>query len=204
MHKLGFWSAIGACFFSVAYGIPQILQVAGILHDPLDRILIFAPSLFLAPFFVVTLAAAFAKAPAVAKPWRLAALAIGILYGAMASQVYITQLGVVIPHELRGEALAVQASACCTFQQPMTVIDLLGYTYMAIALFLLVPTYQSKPLRFLLVANGLLAPFLILQLYWPQLIYVGALWLFLFPAALFLMARDFAGAKWETEVVSGG
>jgi hypothetical protein len=75
---------------------------------------------------------------------------------------------------------------------------------MAIALFLLAPTYQSKPLRFFLVANGLLAPFLILQLYWPQLIYVGALWLILFPAALFLMARDFARSKWGTNAFPGG
>jgi hypothetical protein len=192
MNKLGFWSAIGACFFSVAYGIPQILQVAGLLPDPLDRILIFTPSLLLAPFFVVALAAAYAQASEAAKPWRLAALSLGILYGALASQVYITQIGVVIPHQLRGEGHLARATACCDFQQPMTVIDLLGYTYMAIALFLLVPTYRSKPLRQLLLANGLLAPFLILQVYWPRLIAVGALWLALFPAALFLLAREFS------------
>ncbi len=195
MKKLGFLSAMGACVASIAYGIPQILQIAGLLPDPLDRILIFTPSLILAPFFVVALACASAQAAGEAKPWRLSALAIGILYGALASQVYINQIGVVIPHELRGEGHLARATACCNFQQPMTVIDLLGYTYMAIALFLLVPTYQSRPLRLLLIANGLLAPFLILQVYWPTLIYVGALWLFLFPAALFLMAREFRDAS---------
>jgi hypothetical protein len=198
MNKLGFWSAMGTCFFSIAYGIPQILQVAGVLTNPLDRILIFTPSLFLVPFFVVALAAAYAQAPEASKPWRLAALSIGILYGALASQVYINQIGVVIPRELRGEGYLARATACCDFQQPMTVIDLLGYTYMAIALWLLMPTYQSRPLRFLLLANGLLAPFLILQVYWPQLIYVGALWLLLFPAALWLMAREFKAPEATT------
>jgi hypothetical protein len=192
MNKLGFWSAMGACFFSLAYGIPQILQVVGIVPDPLDRILIFAPSLVLAPFFVVALAVSYVQATEAEKAWRLAALSVGILYGALASQVYIIQIGVVIPHELRGEGQLAQATACCGFQQPMTVIDLLGYTYMAIALWLLMPTYESKPLRLLLLANGLLAPFLILQVYWPHLIAIGALWLFLFPAALFLMAREFS------------
>lgn len=195
MNKLGFWSATGAGVASLAYGIPQVLQVAGLLPDPLDRILIFTPSLILAPFFAVALASAAASASYAAKPWRFAALAIGGLYGALASQVYINQIGVVIPHELRGQGHLAQATACCSFQQPMTVIDLLGYTYMAIALWLLMPTYAAKPLRHLLLANGLLAPFLILQVYWPQLIYVGALWLVLFPAALFLMAREFAGPK---------
>jgi hypothetical protein len=195
VNKLGFWSAIGACFFSIAYGVPQVLQIAGALPDPLDRILIFTPSLFLAPFFVVALAAAYAQAPEAAKPRRLAALSIAIIYGALASQVYINQIGVVIPHELRGEGHLARATACCDFQQPMTVIDLLGYTYMAIALWLLMPTYQSKPLRFLMLANGLLAPFLILQVYWPQLIAIGALWLFLFPAALYLLAREFSAKE---------
>lgn len=190
MNKLGFWSAIGACVASLAYAVPQIMQVAGLLPDPLDRILIFTPSLVLAPFFVVTLAAVYAQSTQAAKPWRMAALAVGILYGALASQVYINQIGVVIPHELRGEGHLARTTACCNFQQPMTVIDLLGYTYMAIALWLLMPTYTAKPLRYLLLANGLLAPFLILQVYWPQLIYVGALWLVLFPAALFLMAQE--------------
>jgi hypothetical protein len=191
VNKLGFWSAIGTCIAGLAYGVPQILQVAGLLPDPLDRILIFAPSLILAPFFVVTLAVAYTQAVPDAKPWRLSALSLAILYGALASQVYINQIGVVIPHELRGEGHLARATACCDFQQPMTVIDLLGYTYMAIALLFLVPSYTSRPLRLLLLANGLLAPFLILQVYWPSLIYVGALWLFLFPAALVLMARQF-------------
>jgi hypothetical protein len=57
MSKLGFWSAAGPCIASLAYGVPQILQVAGLLPDPPDRIVTFAPSLILAPFVVVALAA---------------------------------------------------------------------------------------------------------------------------------------------------
>jgi hypothetical protein len=190
MNRLGYWAAIGACAAAIGYAIPQLAQVAGLLPDPLDRILIFAPSLALAPCFVVALAAACADAEGTARPWRFGALALAILYGAMASIVYVNQLGVVIPRELAGLPPAGGNFACCGFRDPMTAIDLLGYTYMSLATLLLAPTCRGA-LRLTLVANGLLAPFLILQLAWPVLIWVGALWLVLFPAAMALLARDF-------------
>ena len=37
MNRLGFWAALAACAASILYGIPQLLQVAGLLPDPLDR-----------------------------------------------------------------------------------------------------------------------------------------------------------------------
>jgi len=46
--------------------------------------------------------------------------------------------------------------------------------------------------RWAFVANGLLAPFLILQLVAPKLIYVGALWLITFPLSVACLANDFA------------
>jgi len=32
--KFGFWSAVGTFVAAVAYGIPQLMQVANLLHDP--------------------------------------------------------------------------------------------------------------------------------------------------------------------------
>ena len=90
MQRFGFWAAVGALVASLAYGIPQLLQVAGLLPTPLDRILIFAPSLILAPFFVATVASSYEGSAAHARLWRLSALCLALLYGAMASMVYIT------------------------------------------------------------------------------------------------------------------
>jgi len=80
----------------------------------------------------------------------------------------------------------------------MTAIDLLGYTYMALSCLLLAalfPYPADRWLRGLLIANGLLAPFLLGQLAWPSLIYVGAIWLVIFPAAMALLAVRFARSE---------
>jgi hypothetical protein len=42
-----------------------------------------------------------------------------------------------------------------------------------------------------LLANGILAPFLLAQLAYPALIYVGALWLITFPGSMIALAWHF-------------
>ena len=69
--------AWGACAAVIGYGLPQVLQVLHLLPDPIDRILIFAPSLALATLFVLALAALAAEASAEEREWRFAALALG-------------------------------------------------------------------------------------------------------------------------------
>lgn len=194
MSQFGKLSAGAACAASIAYGIPQILQVAGMLPTPLDRILIFAPSLALAPCFVLALVAAYVHASDGQRIWRLAALAFALLYAAFVSIVYVNQLGVVLPRELAGTAAGFEIAGCCSFRQPMTAIDLLGYTYMSLAMLLLAPSFGG-PLRLLLVLNGVLAIPIFLQLYWPALIWLGAAWLILFPAAMLLLALHFRGVE---------
>jgi hypothetical protein len=195
--RLGFWAAVAAIVFSLAYGVAQIAQVAGLLHDPWDRILIFAPSLALAPAFVVTMAALYAVAPPSARAPAVSAMALAIMYGAFVSTVYVTQLSVVIPHELAGDRTTYALFACCGQGQFTTGVDLLGYTMMSLstllAAFIFTPGGPHRWARRWLIANGLLAPFLLGQLAWPALIYVGALWLITFPVAMILLARAFAG-----------
>ena len=188
--RFGYWAAVAAAAASIGYGVPQVLQVIGVLPDPIDRIMIFAPSLALAPFFVATLVSAYEAAPEGYRTQRLAALAFGILYAAFVSIVYANQLGVVIPREITGASQGYARLACCGFREPMTVIDLLGYTYMSLASLLLAPGTRGL-LRWSLVANGLLAAAIFLQLFGPALIWVAAPWLVTFPAAMLLLAASF-------------
>ena len=188
--RLGYWASIGAFAASVGYGVPQILQVLGLLPDPLDRILIFAPSLALPPCFVLAMAAAYEEASPADRPLRLGALALALLYAGFVSIVYVNQLGVVIPREMAGQADGYARLACCGFREPMTAIDLLGYTYMSLATLLLSATCRGA-LRLLLAANGLLAIPIFLQLFWPALIWAAALWLVVFPAGMLLLAAAF-------------
>ena len=192
--KFGCLAATGALVASVAYGIPQLLQVAGVLTGPWDRILIFAPSLALAPAFVLTMVAVHATASRAKQIWSLAALALAIMYGVLVSIVYVTQLGVVIPHELRGDGDLYKLLACCSAGQFMTGIDLLGYTLMSLSTLLAAPVFDGagpQRVRFWLLANGALAPFLLMQLAYPKLIFIGALWLVTFPLAMLFLALFF-------------
>ncbi len=193
--RFGFWAAIAAFLASVGYDIPQLLQLAGVLVDPWDRILIFAPSLVLAPAFVLTMVAVHSAAPVVRQIWTLAALALAIMYAVLACIVYVTQLGVVIPHDLRGDGGRYALLACCGHGQFLTGVDLLGYTLMSASTLLAAPAFTGstklRAVRLWFVANGLLLPVLILQLVWPVLIYVGALWMITFPVSMIVLARVF-------------
>ena len=188
--RLGYYAAWGAALASIAYDVPQILQVAGMLPTPLDRYLIFAPSLVLAPCFVAAMAATYDEGLHWQRPWRLSALAFAVLYAACVTIVYVNQLGVVLPRELSGESRGYELLACCGFRQPLTVIDLLGYTYMSLSTLLLAPTCRGA-LRGALALNGVLAVPIFLQLFWPSLIWVAAPWIVTFPAAMLLLARQF-------------
>lgn len=194
--RFGFWAALAALFFSLAYGVPQILQVAGWLIFPLDEILIFAPSLALAPSFVLALAALHETTPAERRVWSLAALSLGILYAAFVSFVYVIQLSAVIPAKLSGGSAISALFGCCSTGAPLTGVDLLGYTMMSLATLLAAGAVRGRPwLAIALVANGALAPVLILQTAWPWLIWAGALWLITFPAAMALLAAYFWDAR---------
>lgn len=197
-YKFGFWSAIAALVTAVGYGIPQVLQVAGVLHDPWDRILIFAPSLLLAPSFVLAMAGLHATTPGSKQVWSLAALSLAIMYAVLVSTVYVTQLGIVIPHDLKGDGEKYAIFACCAPNQFMTGVDLLGYTLMSVSTLLAAPVFARHGLerktRIAFIANGLLAPVLIPQVFYPKLIYLGALWLVTFPLSMLLLALLFRRA----------
>lgn len=191
IRRFGVWAAVSAAAFAIAYAIAQVLQVLGVLVDPWDRILIFAPSLALAPAFVLALAAAHARARS---SWSLAALALAILYAGDVSQIYIVQLASVIPHDLARTGGDVALARCCGFLRPATAIDLLGYVYMSGSTLLLAPAFPGggarRWLRWALVANGALAPVLLAELAWPWLIWLASPWIVVLPAAMILLAIE--------------
>lgn len=190
--KVAVWAASGAAIAAIGYDVPQLLQVFGVLGEPWDRILIFGSSLLLAPLYVLAIAATHAVAPAGQRVWSLSALAMAILYAADVSQIYIVQLGAVLPHDLHGEPSETAFAACCLGHMPATAIDLLGYTFMSLSTLLLAPVFApiglGRWLRMALIANGLLGVVIIAQLKWHWLIYLASPWMITFPAAMILLA----------------
>src|SRR6478672_11700842 len=102
--RIGYWSGLAAFTATVAYDVVQILQVVGVLHFPVDEILIFATSLgIVLPFVFETLA--LHDTSAVDKRfWTHAALIFTTIYAVFGSANYIVQLTTVIPAKLRGAA----------------------------------------------------------------------------------------------------
>ncbi|MDP3898003.1 MAG: hypothetical protein Q8Q62_15130 [Mesorhizobium sp.] len=194
--RFGFFAALASLVFAVGYGVPQILQVAGLLPTPLDLILIFLPSLLLAPAFVATMAALHVQAPPQAAAASLTGLSFAILYAALVCFVYVVQLGAVIPAILAGDPARTAAFACCAPGSPLTMVDLLGYTMMSLATLCSAAALRGDGLeraaRLWMILNGLLAPVLILQILWPWLIWAGALWLVTFPVAMTFVMTVFA------------
>jgi len=192
--SFGSRAALAAALAAIAYDIPQLLQVAGVLRNPWDRVLIFAPSLLLAPAFVCAMAAAMELADSARRATARAAFGLAIMYAVLVSSVYVVQLGVVIPREMSGDG-SVAAFTCCGQRMPMTAIDLLGYSLMSVSLWLLavaLPRAGTGALRAVLMLNGWLVLALLGQLLWPALIWIGAIWLVSFPAAMLLLRNRFA------------
>ncbi|MCX5493510.1 hypothetical protein OSH11_02210 [Kaistia dalseonensis] len=193
--RFGFWASIAAMFFALAYGVPQILQVVGWLTFPLDEILIFLPSLALAPSFVLASAALYEATRPERRIWSLAGLVLALHYAVLVSIVYVIQLAAVIPAKLAGGSDIARLFSCCATGNPLTAVDLLGYTLMSLAtLFAAGAVTENRPLAVVFIANGLIAPFLILQTAYPALIAIGALWLVTFPLAMALLAVHFRRA----------
>jgi len=137
-------------------------------------------------------------APAQKQVWSLAALALAIMYAVLVSIVYVTQLGVVIPHDLKGDGARYAIFACCAPNHFMTGVDLLGYTMMSLSTLFAAPAFENAGLgrsaRIAFIANGLLAPVLLPRVFFQKLIYLGALWLVTFPLAMALLAMQFRQA----------
>jgi hypothetical protein len=83
-------------------------QVVGVLHFPVDEILIFGSSLcILLPFVLETLALHYST-PADRRFWTHAGVIFTTMYGVFAAANYVIQLTTVIPAKLRGAADSVR------------------------------------------------------------------------------------------------
>jgi len=121
--------------------------------------------------------------------WSLAGLSFAIIYAVLVSMVYYVQLGLAIPHMIRGQT---EDIGVFILEQGslMITIDILGYGFMSLATLFVAFAFTGGKLqrwiRYLYIANGLLVFPILLQIYWPELVYIAGLWTvtFIVPAAL--------------------
>jgi hypothetical protein len=82
------------------------------------------------------------------------------------------------------------------FDSFLYAVDILGYTFMSVATLFVAGAFSGggveKVIRRFAIANGLLIPFLALQMYFHPLIWVASLWAVTFPGMTWALAIFFA------------
>jgi hypothetical protein len=211
-RRVGFWSAALATFFALFYIVGQIAEWLGWLGSnggpessstPLGIAILLTPSLFLGSAFLVMLVAMHEITPADRRLWSRAALAFGIAYAVLISMNYFVQLTLVGPRLAQGRAAGIEPFLFVPFDSFLYAVDILGYTFMSVSTLFLAFALDDFGLqrvaRRFLIANGLLIPFLALQLYWHPLIWIASLWAVTFPGATWTLALLFRRAAFRVE-----
>jgi hypothetical protein len=127
--------------------------------------------------------------------WSLAATGFATIYATLVSTVYFVQLTLVAPRLARGSIEGIEPFLFTPFDSFLYAVDILGYSFMSLATLFAASAFAGdglrKLIRYLLVANGLLLPFIALQMYWHSLLWIASLWAVTFPASTIALALYF-------------
>jgi hypothetical protein len=199
--RLGYWSAALSTVFSLAYVFAQLAEWFGWLGSqggpdssstPLGIALLLTPSLLLGSSFLVLVVSIHQLASSESKIWSQAALAFATAYTTLISIVYFVQLTWVLPRLARGQTEGIEMFLFTPFDSFLYAVDILGYSFMSVATLFAAKVFNGDGIervaRILLTANGLLLPFIALQMYLHSLIWIASLWAITFPAATWSLA----------------
>jgi hypothetical protein len=204
---VGFWSAVLATAFSLMYVVGQVAEWLGWLGShggpesastPLGLAVLLTPSLFLGSSFLVLVVSIHQLATPDRKIWSHLAVVFATAYTVLISMVYFVQLTLVAPRVARGQIEGIEMFLFVPFDSFLYAVDILGYSFMSVATLFAAMVFTGKGLervvRFFLTANGLLLPFLALQMYFHPLIWIAALWAVTFPGSTWSLAILFRRA----------
>ncbi|HKR60148.1 MAG TPA: hypothetical protein VJS64_10480 [Pyrinomonadaceae bacterium] len=206
-RTVGFWSAVLATVFSITYIVGQLAEWMGLLGSqggpesgstPLGLIVLLTPSLFLGSSFLVLVVSIHHLASPDRRIWSHAAVAFATAYTVLISTVYFVQLTLVAPRVARGQIEGIEVFLFVPFDSFLYAVDILGYSFMSVATLFAAMVFTGSGLhrvaRCFLTANGLLLPFIALQMYFHPLIWVAALWAVTFPGSTWTLAILFRRA----------
>ncbi len=198
---VGFWSAVLAAVFSLTYVFAQIAEWLGWLGShggaessstPLGLVILLTPSLFLGSAFLLVAVSIHQLSPPERRVWSQAALAFATVYTVLISINYFVQLTWVAPRLARGQTAGIEAFLFTPFDSFLYAVDILGYSFMSVATLFAARVFRGdgieRTVRLFLTANGLVLPFIALQMYWHWMIWIAALWAVTFPGAMLSLA----------------
>lgn len=205
---VGFWSAVSATLLSTIYIIGQLAEWLGWLGSaggpesmstPLGIVVLLTPSLLLGPSFLLLVVCLHDLASPERKIWSHAAVAFATIYTALISINYYVQLAWVGPRLAAGRTEGMEQFLFVPFDSFLYAVDILGYSFMSLATLFGAMVFTGKDIervaRWFFISNGMLLPFLALQMYWHGLIWIAALWLVTFPGSTWSAALVFRRAS---------
>jgi len=211
-RSAGFWSAVLATGLSRVYVRAQIGEWLGWLGSaggpeasstPLGLVVLLTPSLFLGSAFLVLTVSIHQLAAPGRKVWSHAAVAFATAYMVLISINYFVQLTWVTPRLAAGRTAGMESFLFVPFDSFLYSVDILGYSFMSVATLFAAAVFNGRGVdriaRRCLIANGLLLPFIALQMYWHWMIWVAALWAVTFPASTWSLAVLFRRAAATAE-----
>ena len=142
VRRIGFRAGVAAFSATIAYDVAQILQVLGVLHFPIDEILIFGTSLCLVAAFVLEILAFHYTRTSDRQFWSHAALIVTTMYAVFATANYVVQLTTVIPARLRGAEDTIRVLE----QTPHSLLwdfDAIAYLAMGLATLAMIPALRN-------------------------------------------------------------
>jgi len=193
---VGFWSAVLATVFSVVYVVAQIAEWMGWMGSgggadnastPFGLVILLTPSLFLGSAFLTLIVSIHYVTSADRKVFSHAAVAFATVYAVLISINYYVQLAWVMPRLAAGRTEGIEQFLFTPFDSFLYAVDILGYSFMSVATLFAARVFTGRGIervvRVSLTANGLLLPFIALQMYVHGLIWIAALWAVTFPAS---------------------
>lgn len=206
-RAVGFWSAVLAAAFSIMYIVGQLAEWMGLLGSQggpessstlLGLVILLTPSLFLGSAFLVLMVCIHQMATPDIRVWSHSAVVFATAYTVLISVVYFVQLTLVAPRLGRGQIEGIEMFLFVPFDSFLYAVDILGYSFMSVATLFAARVFTGNGLqriiRLFLTANGLLLPFLALQMYFHELIWIASLWAVTFPGSMWAIAIFFRRA----------
>jgi len=124
--------------------------------------------------------------------WSHTAVVFATAYAVLISINYFVQLTWVGPRLAAGRIQGMEPFLFVPFDSFLYAVDILGYSFMSVATLFAAMVFTGKGLqrvvRWFLIANGLLLPFIALQMYVHWLIWIAALWAVTFPGSTWSLA----------------
>jgi hypothetical protein len=188
----------------MTYVVGQLAEWRGLLGSaggpesasaPLGLVVLLTPSLLLGVSFLILSVSIHQFAAPERRVWSHTAVAFATCYAVLISTVYFVQLTLVAPRLAEGRLERIEPFLFVPFDSFLYAVDILGYSFMSLSTLFASRVFTGGGLqrivRRFLTANGLLLPFLPLQMYVHSLIWVASLWALTFPGSTWSLALLF-------------